>query len=139
MRKKVAAANKKVTLTRRDPVENLTSEEAIAAYLEAAMDEAGDDPAYIAAVLGDIAKARGIPKLAEDTGMTRGGLGQGADPSLDTALKVTRALGLPLRTEARSVTLPDAKEEPKTNGPEQQRKTSRVRGGRATRPADREA
>lgn len=38
------------------------------------MEEAGDDPAYIAAVLGDIAKARGILKLAEDTGMTRGGM-----------------------------------------------------------------
>jgi hypothetical protein len=35
MRKKVATAKKKVTLTRWDPVENLTSEEAIAAYLDA--------------------------------------------------------------------------------------------------------
>ena len=63
-----------MTFSRWDPVENLTSEEAIAAYLEAATEEAGDDPAYIAAVLGDIAKARGILKLAEDTGMTRDGL-----------------------------------------------------------------
>jgi probable addiction module antidote protein len=98
MRKKVATAKKKVTLTRWDPVENLTSEEAIAAYLEAAMEEAGDDPAYIAAVLGDIAKARGILKLAEDTGMTRGGLyralSPGGNPSFETILKVTKALGL---------------------------------------------
>lgn len=98
MRKKVAAAKKKPTLTRWDPVENLTSEEAIAAYLEAAMEEAGDDPAYIAAVLGDIAKARGILKLAEDTGMTRGGLyralSPGENPSFETILKVTKALGL---------------------------------------------
>jgi len=98
MRKKVAAEKKKVTFTRWDPAEHLTSEEAIAAYLEAAMEEAGDDPAYIAAVLGDIAKARGILKLAEDAGMTRGGLyralSPGGNPSFETILKVTKALGL---------------------------------------------
>jgi probable addiction module antidote protein len=91
-------AAKKRTLTRWDPVENLTSEEAIAAYLEAAMEEAGDDPAFIAAVLGDIAKARGILKLAEDTGMTRAGLYRAlspeGNPSFETIMKVTKALGL---------------------------------------------
>ena len=96
MAKKVAA--KKRTLTRWDPVENLSSEEAIAAYLDAAMEEAGDDPAYIAAVLGDIAKARGILDLAEKTGMTRGGLYRAlspeGNPSFETILKVTKALGL---------------------------------------------
>lgn len=96
MAKKAAA--KKRTLTRWDPIENLTSEEAIGAYLEAAMEEAGDDPGYIAAVLGDIAKARGILKLAEDTGMTRGGLyralSAGGNPSFETIMKVTKALGL---------------------------------------------
>lgn len=96
MRKKVAA-KRKMTLARWDPVENLTSEEAIAAYLEAAMEEAGDDPAYIAAILGDIAKVRGILKLAEDTGMTSGGryraLSPGGNPSFETILKVTKALG----------------------------------------------
>lgn len=94
--KKVAV--KKARLTRWDPVENLTSEEAIEAYLEAAMEEAGDDPAYIAAVLGDIAKARGILKLAADTGMTRAGLYRAlspdGNPSFETILKVTKALGL---------------------------------------------
>lgn len=96
MAKKVAG--KKRTLTRWDPVESLSSEEAIAAYLDAAMEEAGDDPAYIAAVLGDIAKARGILKLAEDTGMTRAGLyralSSDGNPSFETILKVTKALGL---------------------------------------------
>lgn len=97
MAKKVAA-KKKTPLTRWDPVENLTSEEAIAAYLEAAMEEAGDDPAYVAAVLGDIARARGILDLAAKTGMTRGGLYRAlspdGNPSFETILKVTKALGL---------------------------------------------
>lgn len=93
-------AAKKVTFTRWDPVDYLKSEEDIAGYLEAAMDEAGDDPAYIAAVLGDIARARGIMDLAEKTGMTRAGLyralGPDGNPSFGTILKVVKALGLKL-------------------------------------------
>ena len=96
MRKK-AAAKKKLTLTPWDPIEHLTSEEAIAAYLEAAMEEGGDDPAYIAVVLGDIAKARGILSLSQATGMTRAGLyrslSKGGNPSFATIVKVASALG----------------------------------------------
>ena len=81
-----------------DPANFLQSEEAMAAYLEAAMEEAGDDAAYLAAILGDIAKARGIMQLAEDTGMTRAGLYRAlspdGNPSFETILKVTKALGL---------------------------------------------
>ena len=45
----------------------------MAAYLEAAMEEAPDDPAYMSAVLNDIARARGIMKAVNDAGMTRAG------------------------------------------------------------------
>lgn len=64
------------------------------------MEEAGDAAAYIAAVLGDIAEARGILSLAEATGMTRAGLykalAAGGNPGFATVLKVTRAIGLKL-------------------------------------------
>lgn len=64
------------------------------------MKEAGDDAAYIAAVLGDIAKARGMLQRAEATGMTRAGLYRAlspdGNPSFATVLKVTKALGLKL-------------------------------------------
>jgi DNA-binding phage protein len=40
-----------------DAAEYLNSEEEIAAYLEAALEE--DEPALVAAVLGDLARARG--------------------------------------------------------------------------------
>jgi len=97
-RKKVPTIRKRKTFTRWDPVEHLTSEDAITGYLDAAMEEAGDDPALIAAVLGDIARARGILELAEKTGMTRAGLYRAlsadGNPSFDTILKVTKALGL---------------------------------------------
>lgn len=89
---------RKEQFTRWDAVDHLKTEEDIAAYLEAAMEEAGDDAAYIAAVLGDIAKARGIMALAEKTGMTRAGLykalSEGGNPSFATILKITRALGI---------------------------------------------
>lgn len=92
--------------TRWDAVDHLKSEAAIAAYLNAAIAEAGDDTALLTAVLGDIAKARGMLKLAEATGVTRQGLYKALDPkgnpSFDTVRKVTRALGLDLKIEVRA-------------------------------------
>jgi addiction module antidote-like protein len=43
----------------------------MAAYLQACLEEAPDDPALIAAALGDIARARGMVQLAKETGLTR--------------------------------------------------------------------
>jgi probable addiction module antidote protein len=72
----------------------------MAAYFDAAIEEAGDDAAFIAKVLGDIARSRGMSQLAKDTGLGRESLykalsGEG-NPSFSTILKVTRALGLRL-------------------------------------------
>lgn len=72
-------------------------------YLQACMDEAGDDAAFIAAALGDIARARGMTQLARDTGLGRESLykalsGEG-NPSFDTILKVMSALGIKLHAE----------------------------------------
>lgn len=97
-------ANRKETFTRWDVVDHLKTEADVAAYLEAAMEEAGDDAAFIAAVLGDIAKARGIMELAEKTGMTRAGLYKAlspdGNPSFSTILKITHAMGLKLVPKA---------------------------------------
>jgi probable addiction module antidote protein len=83
-----------------DAANYLKSEEDMAGYLEAAMEEAPDDPAYITAVLNDIARARGIMKLASDAGMTRAGLykalAPGSKPSFETVVKISKALGLRL-------------------------------------------
>lgn len=59
-RTKQRAAPAKEPLVRWDAVDGLKSETDIAAYLGAAMAEAGDDSAYIATVLGDIAEARDV-------------------------------------------------------------------------------
>jgi probable addiction module antidote protein len=65
------------------------------AYLEACMDEAGDDPAFIAQALGTIARARGMSRPARKTGLTREGLykalSKDSNPSFGTVLKVMRA------------------------------------------------
>ena len=84
-----------------DSAEHLKTEEDMVLYLQACMEEAGDDAAFIAAALGDIARAKGMSQLAKETGLGRESLykalsGEG-NPSLGTILKVMHALGLKLQ------------------------------------------
>ncbi len=83
-----------------DSAEHLKTEEDVALYFEACLEQAGDDAAFIAKALGNLARARGMTQLAKETGMGRESLykalsGAG-NPSFATILKVTRALGLRL-------------------------------------------
>src|SRR6185437_11611393 len=88
----------KETFTRYDSADYLKSEEDMAAYLQACLEEAPDDPAFIAQALGTVARARGMMQLAKDTGLTREGLykalSKDGNPSLGTVLKVLQALHL---------------------------------------------
>ena len=81
-----------------DPAQHLESEEDMAAYLEAALEEG--DPALVAAALGDIARAKGMTQLARDTGLGRESLYKALSPSgnpeFATVMKVVAALGLKL-------------------------------------------
>ncbi len=81
-----------------DAAEHLDSEEAIAAYFEAALEDG--DASLIAAVLGDIARARGMTQLARKTGLGRESLYKAlspeGNPEFATILKVIEALGLRL-------------------------------------------
>lgn len=54
-----------------DSAEHLQTEEDMALYLEACLQEAGDDAAFIAKALGNIARAKGMSQLAHDTGLGR--------------------------------------------------------------------
>ncbi|MBW6392029.1 addiction module antidote protein [Billgrantia antri] len=85
-----------------DVVDHLESEEEMALYLEACFEE--NDPALVAAALGDIARARGMAQLARDTGLTREGLYKAlsadGNPSFATIMKVMNALGFKLHAEA---------------------------------------
>ena len=87
-----------------DVAEHLRTREEMAAYLEACMEEADGDAAFIAKALGDIARAKGMSQVACDAGLSRESLYKALsgerNPTLDTVLRVLGALGLKLRAEA---------------------------------------
>jgi len=89
-----------IKLRKWDSAEHLKTEEDMELYLQACMEEAGDDAAFIAKALGNIARAKGMSQLAKDTGLGRESLykalsGEG-NPSFGTILKVMHALGMTL-------------------------------------------
>lgn len=87
-----------VKLRRWDSAEYLKTEEDMVMYLQACLEEAGDDAAFIVKALGVIARARGMTGLARDTGLGRESLykalSEEGNPSFATILKVSQALGL---------------------------------------------
>lgn len=93
-------AKAKVTYSRYDTADYLKTEEDIALYMEAVMEEGGDDANLIAHALGDVARARNMSQLARDVDMTREGLykalSREGNPSFATIMKVAKALGLKL-------------------------------------------
>ena len=81
-----------------DPAEHLETDEDMAAYLEAALEDG--DPTLVAAALGDIARAKGMTQIAREAGLGRESLYKAlspeGNPEFATVLKVVRALGLRL-------------------------------------------
>ena len=98
------SAIKKLGIAPYDTAEYLKTGEDVAAYLEVCVEEAGDDPLFIAQALGTIARAKGMTQLARDTGLARESLyialSAEGNPEFATIWKVIRALGI--RLHARS-------------------------------------
>src|SRR5512147_130266 len=94
----------KTKTSRYDVAEHLRNPEEMAAYLEACLEEAEGDAAFIAKALGDIARAKGMTQVARESGLSRESLYKALSgersPGFDTVLKVIRALGMRLRAEA---------------------------------------
>ena len=94
----------KTKTTRYDVAEHLRTPEEMAAYLEACIEEANGDTAFIAKALGDIARGKGMAQVARDAGLSRESLYKALSgersPDFDTILKVMTALGLKLHAEA---------------------------------------
>ena len=61
----------KTTTSLYDVAEHLRTPEEMAAYLEACLEEANGDAAFIAKALGDIARAKGMTQVARDAGLSR--------------------------------------------------------------------
>ena len=93
----------KTRTTRYDVAEHLRTPEEMAAYLEACLEEANGDAAFIAKALGDIARAKGMSQVARDAGLSRESLYKALSgdrsPGFDTILKVIEALGLKLHAQ----------------------------------------
>jgi probable addiction module antidote protein len=73
----------------------LDSKEMITEYLNTVLEEGNNDDILIA--IGHIAKAIGMTKIAEETGMSRPSLykalSEGAKPQFATIMKVLKAIG----------------------------------------------
>ena len=76
----------------------------MAAYPEGSIEEANGDATFIAKALGDMTRAKGLPQVTRDTGLSRESLYQALsgerNPNFDTLLKVINTRGCRLHTEA---------------------------------------
>jgi|SRR5690554_198157 len=92
-----------MSIKRWDSAEYLRTDEDIQMYLEACIEEGGDDPAFIVHALGVIARAKNMSQLARDTGLTREGLYKAfsseGNPTFTTVAKVAKALGLQITVQ----------------------------------------
>lgn len=81
-----------------DAADYLDNEIVIAEYLNAALEDPNPDVFLVA--ISDVAKARGMSKLAKDAGLGRESLykalAPGAKPRYETVIKLLRALGVEL-------------------------------------------
>ncbi len=88
----------KAKARRWDAAEHLETDEDMAAYLDAALEDG--DPALVSATLGDIARVKGMTEIARQTGLGRESLYKAlspeGNPEFSTVLKVVKALGLRL-------------------------------------------
>lgn len=91
-------AKKTVKLARFEVADHLDNPEVIAEYLTSALEDA--DPRMFLVAVANVAKARGIAKVAEDSGLGRESLykalAPGAMPRYETVRKVIASLGLQL-------------------------------------------
>jgi probable addiction module antidote protein len=77
----------------------LDNDETIAEYLNLALEDS--NPEMLLLAIANIARARGMAQVAQDSGLGRESLykalSDGAKPRYDTVFKVMRALGLKLQ------------------------------------------
>jgi probable addiction module antidote protein len=89
-----------------DAARCLHGEEAIAEYMTAALE--ADDPDLLLLALADVARAKGMARVAKDAGLGRESLYKaltpGAKPRFDTIIKVARALGVKFTAQPTSAT-----------------------------------
>ena len=94
----------KVTFAKYDPAEFINSKEDVIATLEVALEE--DDPDFLLEVIGDIARSKGMAKIARELNLDRKGLYKSlapdGNPSFKTVFKLFNILGLRVRLELKA-------------------------------------
>lgn len=90
-----------------DSSEYLTDEETINAYLREVSDDEEKDVGLVLYALGQVARARGIAKVAEDSGLNRESLYKvfkpSAKPQFETVTRVLDAMGFELQVRPKAV------------------------------------
>ncbi len=88
-----------------DPAEDLISEQGMAVFMSEAFKTG--DVSYIAHALGVVSRAKGMSKIAGETGLSREQLYRSfsatGNPTLKSTLAVIKALGLTLSTKTGTV------------------------------------
>ena len=88
-----------------DTAEFLTDDEAIVEYLKAALEE--NDPAFFMKAVGNVARAKGMTNIAQETQMGRPSLYKALsgerDPRIGTVMKVLAALDIQLTITPKQV------------------------------------
>ena len=89
-------------ITDLDVSEYLDTEESIASYLSSIIEE--NDPQLLLAAISDVAKAHGMAKIANDSGLGRESLYKAlkpeSKPRFETILKVLNSLGVKIQFNA---------------------------------------
>jgi probable addiction module antidote protein len=91
-----------IKISKFDVSEYLNDEKSIAAYLSATLEDG--DPKLLLSAISDVAKARGMSKIASDSGLGRESLYKAlnpeAKPRFETILKVLNSLGVKINFNA---------------------------------------
>jgi len=98
------AIKEKVTFAKFDPAEYITTKGRVIAFLEDALEK--NDPDYLLSVIGDIARSKGMAKIARELNLDRKGLYKAlapdGNPSFKTVFKLLDLLGLRVKLEQKS-------------------------------------
>jgi len=98
------AVKEKVTFAKWDASEVLTTKERVIAYLEVALEE--NDPDFLLSAFGDIARSKGMTKIARELNLDRKSLYRAlapdGNPSFKTVFKLIDLLGLRVKLEPKS-------------------------------------
>ena len=99
-----AITKEKITFSKYDPAEVITTKETVIAFLEGALEK--NDPDFLLRTIGHIARSKGMTQIARELGVTRKGLYKSlapdGNPSFKTVFKLIDLLGLRLKMELKT-------------------------------------